>query len=297
MPSADHIRQVLLQHGSSLKDFRLTGAVLFGSVARGTQTKDSDADLLVVAESLSPKLHRRGHEISQIKSMFPNVPMDILLLTRDETISNFENHNPLFLDIAEEGIVLLDTDDFLKDLVSEARAYVHEKGIRKFGDGWVFPFKKGIAVPLSKVTNRDFAEAMRFDGRRDYEIGVALVSSSYFDKAIYHFQQCVEKMVKAVLITQGIFQRTHFVGTILEGIINQIDTADEQKEKLKELAEITKHLEPEFSFCRYPGIINDALWLPYKEYSRDDAQETGERASRALKIAEDFLAKWFNPQT
>ena len=289
----EHIRQVLSQSAAGLKGFTITGAIVFGSVARGVQSKDSDADLLAVAESLHPKRNRRGGQIAQIKSMFPKIPLDVLLLTQEEVVSNFRNHNPLFLDIAEDGIIILDKDDFLKDLISEAKTYIRTRGIKRFGDGWVFPVKKGVAVPLSRVTNRDFAESMGLDARRDYEIGLTLTKGGYFDKAVYHFQQSVEKAVKAVLISQGVFQKTHFVGSILEGMINEMDASEASKERLKELARISINMEPEVSLSRYPGIIKDALWIPYKEYSREDAEEAMDKANIALKVAEDFLADWF----
>lgn len=144
----EHMRQVLARSATNLEGFIVTGAILFGSIARGAQTKDSDADLLAVAERLHPRRNQRSGQIAQIKSMFPKIPLDILLLTREEVISNFRNHNPLFLDIAEEGSVILDKDDFLKDLISEAKTYVRARGIRRFGDGWIFPVRKGVAVPL-----------------------------------------------------------------------------------------------------------------------------------------------------
>jgi len=289
----EHIRQVLAQSAAGLKGFAITGAIVFGSVARGVQSQDSDADLLAVAESLHPKRNRRGGQIAQIKSMFPKIPLDVLLLTQEEVVSNFRNHNPLFLDIAEDGIIILDKDDFLKDLISEAKTYIRTRGIKRFGDGWVFPVKKGVAVPLSRVTNRDFAESMSLDARRDYEIGLTLTKAGYFDKAVYHFQQSVEKAVKAVLISQGVFQKTHFVGSILEGMINEMDASEASKERLKELARISINMEPEVSLSRYPGIIKDALWIPYKEYSREDAEEAMDKANIELKVAEDFLADWF----
>ena len=143
----EQLRQVLAQSAAGLKDFAITGAILFGSVARGVQSKDSDADLLAVAESLHPKRNRRGGPVAQIKGLFPKFPLDILLLTPEEAISNFRNHNPLFLDIAVEGLLLLDPEAFLSGLISETKTYIRTKGIKRFGDGWVFPGKKG-AVPL-----------------------------------------------------------------------------------------------------------------------------------------------------
>jgi predicted nucleotidyltransferase len=148
MELAEHIRQTLVRSGDRLEGFAITAAVLFGSVARETQTKDSDADLLVVAEGLHARRNRRGARAAQIKSLFPKIPLDILLLTREEVISNFRNHNPLFLDIAVEGLILLDPEDFLSGLMSETKNYIRTKGIRRFGDGWIFPVRKGVAVPL-----------------------------------------------------------------------------------------------------------------------------------------------------
>ena len=93
--------------------FRVISAVLFGSRARGSETPLSDVDILVVAEGINPKFHRRSPEIAQIKRYFPKISLDILLFTPEEVISNFKNHNPLFLDIAAEGIILIDRDNFI----------------------------------------------------------------------------------------------------------------------------------------------------------------------------------------
>lgn len=75
----------------------MTGAIIYGSFIKGTFTEDSDIDLLIVAKNIHPKKHKRGKEIAKIKECFSSgAPMDILLLTSKECISNFKNHNPLF---------------------------------------------------------------------------------------------------------------------------------------------------------------------------------------------------------
>lgn len=128
--------------------FKLMGAVVFGSSARGEATPYSDIDILIVAEGINPKRHRRGEEILAIKKILPSVPLDVLLLSPDEVVSNFENHNPLFLDIAEEGVVLSDTDSFLNSLVAETKAYIETRGIEKIRGGWEFPVQYGVATYL-----------------------------------------------------------------------------------------------------------------------------------------------------
>jgi predicted nucleotidyltransferase len=73
-------------------------ALLFGSRATGTQTDDSDIDVLTVSAEINPKRHRKGKEIARIKEWLSLcLPLDILLLIPDECISNFRNHNPLLL--------------------------------------------------------------------------------------------------------------------------------------------------------------------------------------------------------
>ena len=90
--------------------FHVMAAVAFGSRVKETATPCSDFDLLVIAEGINAKLHRRKDEILLLRRSLPLLPLDILLYTAEEVVSNFENHNPLFLDIAEDGIILLDEE-------------------------------------------------------------------------------------------------------------------------------------------------------------------------------------------
>jgi predicted nucleotidyltransferase len=129
--------------------FIVSGAVLFGSVAKGSHTRDSDIDLLVVAENINPRLHRRKKEIIELKHSFPGKTMDILLLSPKEVISNFTNHNPLFLDIAEDGIIIKDERNFLWDLIKKTREYIEAKSIKRLKDGWQFPVAHRAATSLS----------------------------------------------------------------------------------------------------------------------------------------------------
>ena len=274
--------------------FPLAAALLFGSAAKGVQKDESDIDLLIIAEGINPKLHRRGVEISFIKRILPELSLDVLLLTKEEVLSNFRNHNPLFLDIAQEGIIVFDKVGILERIISQTRQYINEKGIRKYGDGWIFPAKRGMAVYLSKISNQDFSLAMLKDADRDFQIGKRLIQDGYYDKAVYHFQQSVEKAVKSILIAFGIFQKTHLTGAILRRVLAERDIPPERKESLLELAESSEVIEPEVSLSRYPGIINDSLWLPFEEYEKADAEAAMERAGRALCTANEFITDWFS---
>jgi len=142
-------------------------------------------------------------------------------LTPQEVESNFRNHNPLFLDIAAEGIVLIDAHGWLENLLAETRDYVRRQGIKQTDTGWIFPVERGVPTSLSQVSNRDFSLAMLRDGERDDLISLCFIDGGSYDKAVYHCQQAVEKCVKAMLIALGIFQKTHFVGEILRATVSE----------------------------------------------------------------------------
>ncbi len=128
--------------------FDITGVAGFGSRAKGKATPDSDIDILVIAEGINTKRHRRWKEIIGIKHYLKGLPADILLFTPQEANSNFRNHNPLFLDIAEDGVIMIDKDKFLETWVEETKEYIKRKGIKKLGESWLFPVKRGIPTYL-----------------------------------------------------------------------------------------------------------------------------------------------------
>lgn len=273
--------------------FNLYGAVVFGSRAKGMASDSSDYDILIVADGINLKRHRRGKETLLIKKALMTLPLDILLLTPSEVESNFKNHNPLFLDIAEDGILLIDRDDFLKGLIEDTKSYIRSKNIKRLKDGWEFPVAYRTATSLSNVTNKDFSLAMLRDGERDYFIGKRILDDGFYDKAVYHFQQSVEKCIKSVLIAFGIFQKTHFVGEVLLERLNEKELPVEWKERLAEIAEISELIEPEVGLSRYPGIIEGSLWIPEHEYEKGDADEAYKKSERVLSIVEEFILFWF----
>jgi HEPN domain-containing protein/predicted nucleotidyltransferase len=274
--------------------FGIKASVLYGSFARSTPTPDSDIDILFISDEVNPRKQSRGKDIALIKEMLSSEhPLDILLLTSKECISNFRNHNPLFLDIAWEGLILFDKDNFLQALIDETRSYISEKNIKKLVDGWMFPVPERTPAFLSNVSNRDFALAMINDGARDFAIAVNIMEDGFYDKAVYHFQQSAEKAVKAVLICFGIFRKTHFVGEILMKDLESRIIDPSWKEKLIMIANISSEVEPEVTWSRYPGIDSDSLWIPCEEYTEEDARNIMDKCEIVIKTAKDFFVWWF----
>jgi len=78
---------------------------LFGSIARGEETGISDADILIVVESSdSPAVLR---SVKFMKYFNIEVPVDILVYTKDEFNRLLEGGNAFLRKISKEGISLL----------------------------------------------------------------------------------------------------------------------------------------------------------------------------------------------
>jgi len=293
MMNSDVLDKMLKAIKRCKTSFDICGVVVYGSRVKGRATPYSDFDLLIVAKGINPKRQRRGKDILQIKRCLPLLPFDIFLVTPEEAISNFRNHNPLFLDIAEDGVIIIDREGFLQALIRETEEYIMERGIKRFRDGWRFPTTQGAVTYLSKVSNKDFAMAMLKDGERNYLIGRRLIEDGFFDKSVYHFQQSIEKCIKSILISFGVFQKSHFVGKILIEVLKEQEIPEDWFKKLSMAAELSEEIEPDVSLSRYPGIIGDTLWLPYEEYDKTDAERAEEKAKEALSITKDFIGYWF----
>ena len=82
--------------------FRVDRVVLFGSYARGTASRDSDVDLLVIARTTRP-LDLAGKILWQLGGRFPK---DVLVRTPLQIQRALREGDPFVTEILEEGRVL-----------------------------------------------------------------------------------------------------------------------------------------------------------------------------------------------
>ena len=82
-------------------------ALVFGSVARGTASKDSDIDLVILSEDFkSMELKDRLIMLSRLRgNKFISWPMDILGYTTKE-FEKLSKISPLFKDVKKEAIII-----------------------------------------------------------------------------------------------------------------------------------------------------------------------------------------------
>jgi predicted nucleotidyltransferase len=81
-------------------------AVLFGSWARGTQTRHSDIDLLIVTDTQKRWLGR-DQDFAEIYGLFPGQGVDLLIYTPEELKGIA--HRPFIQTILREGKVVYES--------------------------------------------------------------------------------------------------------------------------------------------------------------------------------------------
>jgi predicted nucleotidyltransferase len=112
---------------------RLVSLILFGSVARGKPSAASDIDLLIVADGFPKALRERRRplleEWERIRSLrgLPMAEWNLVTKSREEA----RFHSPLYLDIVEDGILLVDKDGFFAGILEEMRARMRALGSRR----------------------------------------------------------------------------------------------------------------------------------------------------------------------
>jgi predicted nucleotidyltransferase len=128
---------------------RLVSLVLYGSRARGTHRNDSDIDVLIVIDGLSPDRAGRHALLRPIKQTVdgeharergrPAPHLAYIVKTPEEAA----HHAPLYLDMTEDAILVWDRDGFFGGVLEGLRRRMAELGSRRIwlGEGWYWILK------------------------------------------------------------------------------------------------------------------------------------------------------------
>lgn len=119
---------------------RLLGVLLFGSVARGDWTKDSDIDLLVFVDRWDVKTWDRSSELLGLRKMLRKTPeyldsveAGFVPIVQHYPLSKEEaslNHR-IYPDIVLDGIIIYERDGFITQLIGNLRESLREKGAKR----------------------------------------------------------------------------------------------------------------------------------------------------------------------
>lgn len=125
---------------------QLIAVVLFGSRARGEADETSDWDVLLIAEDLPAGRLKRHFALK--RALPPDWRGQIALLAK--TRAEFEARLPaLYLDIAQDGIILYDPRGYAADKLARIRQRQAEAGLQRQrrGDDWVWTWTTPPAGP------------------------------------------------------------------------------------------------------------------------------------------------------
>ena len=111
----------------------LVSIVLFGSVARCQARPTSDIDVLLVAEGLPRRPADRRQpfldawEAARAERRLPPVEWNLIVKTPDEA----RYRSPLYLDMVEDAILILDRGRFFEEVLAGMRERMRKLGSRR----------------------------------------------------------------------------------------------------------------------------------------------------------------------
>ncbi len=146
----EFLSQQLLAACRTYYGTRLVSLVIFGSVGRGTARPDSDIDFLIVVEKLPKGRLPRVTEFQAVeKLLVPHLVqaqaegLAAELSPIFKTPSEVQLGSPLFLDMLDDGRILYDRDNFIRQAFDEFRKRLKKLGAKRIwrGDSWYWDLK------------------------------------------------------------------------------------------------------------------------------------------------------------
>ncbi len=134
-------------------DERITGVLLFGSVARGEakplKKYESDIDLIVlikgIPENISERLTLKAKLVPELRlggrvQGFWMPPEELSRLVGART--------GYIMDALTEGIILYDPEQIIEESKKNLEKDLRERGVEKKKYGWVWPIRAGEIIKL-----------------------------------------------------------------------------------------------------------------------------------------------------
>lgn len=139
-------REALLEFLDFLREKlreNLVSIVVFGSVARGTFKEQSDIDLLVISEKFPKKIADRI-DLFVDKTFEISMEHGVNISVIPLKIVEAQSTQPIYLDMAYEGIILYDKNNFMEKKLIELRKKLEKMGTKRI------PYKRGYFWKLKR---------------------------------------------------------------------------------------------------------------------------------------------------
>ena len=140
--------EIASQYTEALKryfDDRLRAVVLYGSVARGDHTPESDVDLLIVAGGLPQSPRARNRALVEFEDEFlpallvpfhrQGIYLDVS--TKIKSPEEASHFTPLYLDLTEDAVILYDREGFFQNILDRLRERLAALGAHRLQQGTI----------------------------------------------------------------------------------------------------------------------------------------------------------------
>ena len=120
----------------------------------------------------------------------------------------------------------------------------------------------------------ELARAFLIEAKTDLESAKILLNAKKYGRVIFHCQQAVEKVVKALLHAKGFrVIKTHEVSPLLV-----MEVTREEVKNLGKLVEVVRDFELQFPKTRYPIPHGKGILIPSLYFKSSDAKRAIKRA-------------------
>ncbi len=128
-------------------DKKVQGVLLFGSLARGeaiySEREISDIDLIVIfSDGELPNDHIKRSKIKRESMGLALLGFDSIWLTKTEFEKSVRIKMDIILSCLDEGKILFDPNDLIKNQKNKLIRELKEKGVKKRRNYWIWPLRK-----------------------------------------------------------------------------------------------------------------------------------------------------------
>jgi len=143
----------------------------------------------------------------------------------------------------------------------------------------------------TKDLYRDFALAFWKIARDDLERAEDAMQEKAFSYVVFHSQQCVEKIVKALLETKEIFSRDHDVSDLFVLYFLKPEKGEDQRKVFYNILDSLEWFKGKWSASRYPFLKDGKVVIPSEDFTDIEASIALTRAKSIFHEISILLKK------